>query len=1778
MSIASSIYQYRLENGRRYHAYRDGQYWGPNDQQARSNEVIWYVARPTYWMSELADFAEAYPNTAVVGTDLSPIQPDTKPPNLYFEIDDCCSDWVYPKNHFDYIHVRMLYGSVADWPKFYKECFDHLAPGGYIEQAEINPQPRSDDGSITPGDPFDECGKLAVRAGESFGKSLMVEEFMHDEIIRAGFTDVVRVKYKWPIGAWSNDVRLKELGRWVFIHWYEGLEGWVLRFFTKHMGWTYEDVQKWNAKVRQALKDRRYHIYTDYRSAAATANGRIKWTPSGQDRPRSIRLQQDDKTGAQLLPWVRKVVLARAKLENEVDKAPRHQDHHADDGVERTPAIRSFTAKGIRKKARIRIQSDTRREGVGEIPQIRKYSLLMPPPIRKWEFSPVMIRKFPRGLEPPLKACTTRQLASDIISDDDVVLRALPGVTKQPATSNGNLPAYGIHNRKVKPFGLKSHRLKRSSQSSTPNLRRILCNRPVRRLSSIYIQKIRSLRVRKSYLDQPTSNTGVMYPKLPGGSPLPNTMRQPTRLALPRASTGNRSMRNRRTRRRIVRQIVSVTPASLQSLVASSDDAPAVIGRRRHRRYVIRDKVGREAHIQYTGSTTQQSRTASLENPYRSDRSVEQDTLLLKETEDLLQLWVPDPDHKSSRPAAFTQNAVLSSGESARTSPTPGAQKFPSKWSQYANNAAHFDTNLPYATSPEGAASSLRKSGRSNTSWIGNAPAANLKSYDMSNGHSSSSSIVGGARSLHTCAIMRQQLETQSSAVTEANRGLFLPQIREVGIRKHLRSWQDFQNKELLQDLPDTSSSIAQPSEHDADMVLEKSDDFVHDDLEGVNAVDVDQDGDLYDQSFLRSGDVADMSTKSESMLAVFIRQVGNQAQFYNVQGKWFHQPLRKVVHTIPRMFSLEEIEPILPYLPIEEVDNDALDKFHVMDASVPRSAGATLLERLRSFHQASAEVYRDHLERINRVHSLVGHEWQRRELSLQEITSIVLQKPDVGDLTEVELYTIHKELSKDLKFRPHTALKHRISPVWQISPLTQIRDYEQVKRWLREHLEVVITQTTSPEETLDTTHGEKDVARLNPISRFVEKARALIKTSRQHRKVTAYASIGPDDRQDVSRRSSSDAAYSVSNVVAFDAEERIIVEYLKDWVLSKHIPQIGITWSLSPMLLRAVGMYEGHDLTERTGSLLLRELGVIAPWENDVFYSPTMRIPYKYDGQVLQQWKNASNTVETMVQSSERLHDPLEDLRTDWGDMNVYCIDDAGAQEIDDGLSVEKINGQDSMFWLHIHVANPTAFIDPGSHIAQYAETLLETHYFPEKVYAMLDSRLTQRHLSLAKDRPVLTLSAKITTAGETLATKITPGWIRKMKRITPDRMRRELKLGTGAPLSVSHTLTVGQYVAREEAGRSEDTPLSTCEISELRLLHRLAEARRLTRSGGDVTGDGFSRNSIPLPTVFLQQEGLGPTYSPKGGRQFIGDPIISWEARETDEGRGATSQDAVGMLVAELMIMAGEIAARWCGVRNIPIPYRGTVRNPSLITTPEAYKAQILEPVMEQMGYVPQSYRRAYGLLVGTTQLRSSPFRHGLLGIPAYTKATSPLRRYPDMLVHWQIQAALLYEARHGQGALIDSHDDSYLPFSRAKMDAMIPTITGRELRYKNARIWSINHWVMQLLHRAFEYKQAPLPLVYDVQVHTEKSMMKESGETMGYIMQLSGFNANLLANEVSDQCGGFRVGDWWQAKMERVETFRGKVVMTPIRLTKRISDDIQKRYKASTVHRLYQASGDE
>ena len=75
-----------------------------------------------------SDFADRHPSARVIGTDLSPIQPSLVPPNVEFEVDDCCDDWMYTPNSFDFIHIRGLYGCVADWEKLYSDALRLVAP------------------------------------------------------------------------------------------------------------------------------------------------------------------------------------------------------------------------------------------------------------------------------------------------------------------------------------------------------------------------------------------------------------------------------------------------------------------------------------------------------------------------------------------------------------------------------------------------------------------------------------------------------------------------------------------------------------------------------------------------------------------------------------------------------------------------------------------------------------------------------------------------------------------------------------------------------------------------------------------------------------------------------------------------------------------------------------------------------------------------------------------------------------------------------------------------------------------------------------------------------------------------------------------------------------------------------------------------------------------------------------------------------------------------------------------------------------------------------------------------------------------------------------------------------------------------------------------------------------------------------------------------------------------------------------------------------------------
>ena len=290
-SLRSSINDYIYENGRRYHAYHAGSYWGSNDEKAMDALDISYaffslsISWPFLIFSQAPrvhapaarqtssransrsgecmfpglnvrlksdfgqqrvldvgtgtglwamDFADLHPEASVIGTDLSPIQPAFVPSNLRFEVDDCCDEWLYEKP-FDFIHVRGLFGCVSDWDRFYKQALQNLVPGGYLEQAEWSVWVDSDDGSAK-GTAMAQSGDISLDAAKKFGKSLQTVNEMEENMKKAGFSDVTVHTFKIPIGPWPQDKRLKTLGRYQRLVWEESLEMWVMMLWTSILG------------------------------------------------------------------------------------------------------------------------------------------------------------------------------------------------------------------------------------------------------------------------------------------------------------------------------------------------------------------------------------------------------------------------------------------------------------------------------------------------------------------------------------------------------------------------------------------------------------------------------------------------------------------------------------------------------------------------------------------------------------------------------------------------------------------------------------------------------------------------------------------------------------------------------------------------------------------------------------------------------------------------------------------------------------------------------------------------------------------------------------------------------------------------------------------------------------------------------------------------------------------------------------------------------------------------------------------------------------------------------------------------------------------------------------------------------------------------------------------------------------------------------------------------------------------------------------------------------
>ncbi|KAH6645825.1 methyltransferase domain-containing protein [Truncatella angustata] len=281
-SLRSEDYEFRFDHGRRYQSAND-KYHLPNDIQEMDRlelqHLIWlelcggrYNLAPLDTMNTMThvldvgcgtgnwaiEFANLHPSVQVVGTDLSPIQPDYVPMNCTFYIDDASHDWSFHQR-FDYVHVRALTMGIANWDKFVDQAYRFLQPGGYLELQEFHIPLESPDGSIREGSALWRWGEKINRVCGKLGIDSM-GSLKHSERLRnRGFVNVEEKHLRCPLGPWAKGQRQKKLGWMGRKDLYEGIDGISKKLLVMMGEGTEEEVDKFLEECKADLMDPAIH-------------------------------------------------------------------------------------------------------------------------------------------------------------------------------------------------------------------------------------------------------------------------------------------------------------------------------------------------------------------------------------------------------------------------------------------------------------------------------------------------------------------------------------------------------------------------------------------------------------------------------------------------------------------------------------------------------------------------------------------------------------------------------------------------------------------------------------------------------------------------------------------------------------------------------------------------------------------------------------------------------------------------------------------------------------------------------------------------------------------------------------------------------------------------------------------------------------------------------------------------------------------------------------------------------------------------------------------------------------------------------------------------------------------------------------------------------------------------------------------------------------------------------------------------------------------------------
>jgi ribonuclease R len=366
----------------------------------------------------------------------------------------------------------------------------------------------------------------------------------------------------------------------------------------------------------------------------------------------------------------------------------------------------------------------------------------------------------------------------------------------------------------------------------------------------------------------------------------------------------------------------------------------------------------------------------------------------------------------------------------------------------------------------------------------------------------------------------------------------------------------------------------------------------------------------------------------------------------------------------------------------------------------------------------------------------------------------------------------------------------------------------------------------------------------------------------------------------------------------------------------------------------------------------------------------------------------------EVIEQAEGITHDIDIQGRRDFRGMDVVTIDGETARDFDDAVWVDRLaNGN---YALHVHIADVSHYVRPGTPIDAEARLRGTSVYFPDRAVPMLPFELSTDICSLVPhaDRLVLSALLEIDHQGEVVAQEFTPGVIRSVERMTYTDVHLVLE---GVP---------GGHRALRERYR----PL----VARFELMRELAlvlNRKRVRRGSIDF--------DLPEPLIEFDEWGAmtGVTRAPRNiAHRIIEEFMLA--ANEAVAGSGAVSLFRIHEKPDPKRVMEfEEIATHFgysLGIGAVPVKrfgitdrHRdGTKRRREIVVADSGMNIgpRNYQRLAAKIEGKPEERILSYLMLRSLKQARYSTENvgHFALAAEAYTHFTSPIRRYPDLVVH--------------------------------------------------------------------------------------------------------------------------------------------------------------------------------